>query len=183
MTQTVPDISPLMPMHQDPLLVWYVQTLMWRHCNDTLWDITRLVPHRVRCQQTLYSSPGELQGVLGEFKVYILPLSLHCCMWYHDILGRVITTPDCIGLNSYLTHWSRVTHKCDSNLAIIGSDNALSPGRRRAITRTNARILFIGPLGTNFTEILIEIHTFSFKEMWFKRSQQNGGHFVSVSMC
>ena len=25
-TQTVPDISPLMPMHQDPLLVW------WRYC-------------------------------------------------------------------------------------------------------------------------------------------------------
>ena len=23
-TQTVPDISPLMPMHQDPLLVWYI---------------------------------------------------------------------------------------------------------------------------------------------------------------
>ena len=24
MTQTVPDISPLMPMHQDPLLVWHM---------------------------------------------------------------------------------------------------------------------------------------------------------------
>ena len=23
-TQTVPDISPLMPMHQDPLLVWHM---------------------------------------------------------------------------------------------------------------------------------------------------------------
>ena len=25
MTQTVPDISPLMPMHQDPLLVYYMK--------------------------------------------------------------------------------------------------------------------------------------------------------------
>ena len=27
MTQTVPDISPLMPMHQDPLLVYLFQTI------------------------------------------------------------------------------------------------------------------------------------------------------------
>ena len=32
-------------------------------------------------------------------------------------------------------------------------------GRRQAIIWTNA-ILLIGPLETNFTEILIEIHTF-----------------------
>ena len=29
MTQTVPDISPLMPMHQDPLLVYYVIANRW----------------------------------------------------------------------------------------------------------------------------------------------------------
>ena len=34
---------------------------------------------------------------------------------------------------SLLTHWSRVTHICVGNLAIIGSDNGLSPGRRQAI--------------------------------------------------
>ena len=41
-----------------------------------------------------------------------------------------------------------------SNLAIVGSDNGLSPGRRQAIIWTNAGILLIGPLGTNFREIL-----------------------------
>ena len=55
-----------------------------------------------------------------------------------------------------LTHWGRVTHICVSNLAIIGSDNGLSPGRRQAIIWTNAGILSIGPLGTNFSEILIQ---------------------------
>ena len=40
-------------------------------------------------------------------------------------------------------------------LIIIGSDNGLSPGRRQAIIWTNAGILLIGPLGTNFIEILI----------------------------
>ena len=53
---------------------------------------------------------------------------------------------------------------------MIGSDNGLSPARRHAIIWTNAGILLIGPLGTNFIDILIEIHTFSFKKMQLKMS-------------
>ena len=56
-----------------------------------------------------------------------------------------------------LTHSGRVTHICVNELTIIGSDNGLSPSRRQAITLTNDGILLIGPLGTNFSEILIEI--------------------------
>ena len=52
-----------------------------------------------------------------------------------------------------------------SKLAIIGWDNGLSPGRRQAIIWINAGILLIGPLGTNFIEILIEILTFSLKKI------------------
>ena len=69
-----------------------------------------------------------------------------------------------------LTHWRRVTHICVSKLTIIGSDNGLSPNRRQAIIWTNAGILLIGPLGTNFNEISIEIHKFSFKKIHFKMS-------------
>ena len=68
-----------------------------------------------------------------------------------------------------LTHWCRVTI-CVVELAIIGSDNGLSPGRRQAIIWTNAGILLIGPLGTNFSEILIKILLFSFKKMRLKVS-------------
>ena len=57
-----------------------------------------------------------------------------------------------------------MTHKCISKLTIIGSDNGLSSGRRQAIIWTNARILLIGALGTNNSEIVIEIYTFSFKK-------------------
>ena len=60
-----------------------------------------------------------------------------------------------------LTHWGRVTHICVGKLTIIGSDNGLSPERRQAIIWTNGGILLIGPLGTNFSEMLTEIHTFS----------------------
>ena len=69
-----------------------------------------------------------------------------------------------------LTHWGRVTHICVSKLTIIGSDNGLSPGRRQAIIWTNAGILLIGSLGTNFNEISIEIHKFSFKKIHLKMS-------------
>ena len=67
-------------------------------------------------------------------------------------------------------HLSRVTHICVGNLTVIGSDNGLSPGRRQAIIWTNAGILLFGPLETNIGWILIEIHTFSFKEMHLKIS-------------
>ena len=41
----------------------------------------------------------------------------------------------------------------------------MSPGRRQAIILTNAGLLLIGPLGTNFSDNLIEIITFSFMKM------------------
>ena len=69
-----------------------------------------------------------------------------------------------------LTHWGRVTHICVSKLTSIGSDNGLSPGRRQAIIWTNAEILLIEPLGTNFSEILIGIETLSFKKLHLKMS-------------
>ena len=73
-------------------------------------------------------------------------------------------------IRSILTHWGRETYICVGKLAIIGSDNGLSPERRQAIIWTNAGILLIGPFGTNFSEILIEIRTFSFKKMHLKMS-------------
>ena len=69
-----------------------------------------------------------------------------------------------------LTHWGRATHICVSKFTITASDNGLSPGRRQAIIWHNAGILSNRPLGTNFSEILIEILTFSFKKMRLKVS-------------
>ena len=69
-----------------------------------------------------------------------------------------------------------MAYTCVSKLVIIGSDNGLSPGRYQAIIRTNAGMLLIGPLGTNFSEIFIQ-------ENAFKMSSEIGGHFVLASMC
>ena len=92
----------------------------------------------------------------------------------------------------FFTHWGRVTHICVSKLTIIGWENGLSPDRHQAIISTNDGVFFffffavkdrvltpflvidgvllIRTLGTNFTEILIEIHTFSFNKMHLKMS-------------
>ena len=71
-------------------------------------------------------------------------------------------------LTVQLTHWGRVMHICVSKLAITGSDNGLSPGRRQAVIWTNVDILLIGLLGTKSIEILIEIDAFSLKKMRLK---------------
>ena len=55
------------------------------------------------------------------------------------------------------------------NRVSTGSGNGLSPLQRQAITWTNAS-LSIGLLGTNFSEILIGILSFSFKKMHLKLS-------------
>ena len=70
----------------------------------------------------------------------------------------------------YLTHWGWVTHICASKLTIIGSDNGLLPGQHQAIIWTNAGIFLIGPLRTNFSEMLIKIYIFWFKKMHLKMS-------------
>ena len=85
------------------------------------------------------------------------------CTLFHTFVYFVVVLDQ-------LTHWGQVTHICVSKLIIIGSDNGLSPERRQAIIWTIAGILLIGTLGTNFSQILSEIQTFSFKKMLLKMS-------------
>ena len=91
---------------------------------------------------------------------------------HHDISILVFITVFLNVLLPLLTLilWGRVTYICVGNLTIIGSDNGLSPGRCQAIIWTNVGLLLIGPLGTNFSEMLIEILTLSFKKMRLKLS-------------
>ena len=81
----------------------------------------------------------------------------------------------------YLTHWGRMTHICVSKLTNIGSDYGLSPGRHQAIFWTDAGILLIGPLGTNFNEMLIEIHAFSFTKIHLKMLSGKWQPFCIIS--
>ena len=80
----------------------------------------------------------------------------------------------------YLTHWGQVTHIGVNKLTITGSDNGLSPDRRQAIIWTNAGILLIRTLGTNFSEIESEIDAFLSKEMHLKMSSGKWRPFCLV---
>ena len=114
--------------------------------------------------------------ILNFYKISIMSLSTICVMW---VDGHTYGCPADISIwltcarhivKFSLTHWGRVMHKYVSKLNIFGSNNGMPPGRHEAIILTNAGILLTGPLGTNFSEILIKIHTFSFKKMHLKTS-------------
>ena len=97
-----------------------------------------------------------------------MPVRWQAIIWSNDgLIQWCIYESLCL---SELTHWGRVTHICVGILTSTGSNNGLSPGRRQAIIRTNAGILLIQHLGTNFSEILIRIQAFSFKKMHLKMS-------------
>ena len=73
---------------------------------------------------------------------------------------------------------------CVSKLTTTESDNGLSPGRRQAIIWTYAGILLIGPLGTNFSEILIiNIYTFSFNKNVFENVVCEMAAILSRPQC
>ena len=81
----------------------------------------------------------------------------------------------------YFTVLDRIITVLDYSWAI--PVNGLLPGWRQAIIRTNGGIMLIQTLGTNFSEIFNEIHSFSLKKCIWKCNLWNGSHFVSTSMC
>ena len=99
-------------------------------------------------------------------KMYLIKKT-HLTFWYNLLM---ILLAAILLIKKQLTHWGRVTLICVSKQTIICPDNGLSPGRRQSIIWTNAGVLFIGPLGTNFSEISIEIITFPFTKMLLKVS-------------
>ena len=92
------------------------------------------------------------------------------CYTIYQSSSQICTQTVLLHYVKSLSQWGRVMHICFSKVIIIGSDNGLWPGRCQAIIWTNAWILLIGLLGTNFSEILIETDRFSFKKMHLKMS-------------
>ena len=133
-------------------IVSYCCVIIWLFCVAK-----SLLKGKCDIDELSINTTGSCQNICVE-KFFRIATVLFQCIWM-----RKVTTV-------YLTHWGRVTHICVSKLTIIGSDNGLSPDRRQAIIWTNTGISLIGPLGTNFSEILIEILTLSFKKMRLKVS-------------
>ena len=124
------------------------------------------------CKTSLYQSSAYLILIKDHFMTENLIDSIEVNGVTDAMAPTLHQNPstDHVVSHLYLTHWGRVTHICVGKLTISGSDNGLSPGRRQAIIWTNAGILLIGPIGTDFSEILTEIYTFSFRKMHLKMS-------------
>ena len=126
----------------------------WMICCSMILPVTDWMAH---------SQPGHWLRLHTHAAQYVWPQGITSIgVWDEEDWENVKSV--------HLTHWGRVTHVCVRKLTSIGSDNGLSPSRRQAIIWTNAGILSIGPLGTNFSEISIEIQIFSFKKMHLKMS-------------
>ena len=120
-------------------------------------------------------------NVLSNISCYFDISWPFCIRQKSDIYGML-----CMSLSDQikLIHSGRMTNICVNKVTIIGSDNGLPPDQRQAIIWTDAGILLIWPLGTNFSEILTGIPTFSFTKMHLKMSSGKcQPYFFSASMC
>ena len=115
--------------------------------------------------------------MLSEFNWLKIQVTFCSCVYKSQLcfgwcLGSEYASGCWASIMSLCFHWGLMTHICISKLTTIGSgsDNGVSPCRRQATIWTNVGILLIGPLGTNFSEIVIEMCTFSFRKMHLKMS-------------
>ena len=113
---------------------------------------------------------------IAAMKLEIVPILLHVEININAIVLLIAFTRFarwiiCSTSIFWLLNW----HSCKNSFSesctpYICVGNPAIIGRRQTIIWTNAGILFIGHLGTNFSEILIEIHAFSFTKMPLKPS-------------
>ena len=140
---------------------FHMHFLEWDYCLhfDSNFVLFRIIPQH----------PPEL--MMTPFAdAYMRQQASMCQVYkYQDVLWQFQCNL-CARYLISLTYWGRVTHICVDKRTIIDSENGLVPSRRQAIICTNAGILLIRTLGTNFSEILIQIHTFSNKKMHLKMS-------------
>ena len=152
------------------------QVELWHGMHSRLWIYSQIA----KFMGPTWDPPGSCRLQMGPMLVPWTLLSfsqigpthrgtfLYYTIYDDDSIFTSGDRPFCINVKH--THIRLVMHICVRNLTIIGSDNGLSPGRRQGIIRINRGILLIWPLGTYFSEILIDIQTFSFTKMYLKMS-------------
>ena len=133
---------------------WYIRiNRPLKRYNLLVPDINTILTHLMETSSTLDGVWTDIQkkipNVMAELLRWHMTLTWH---WNEVVLSvkRQCQPPTCCLL------------KCQSSQQ--------NKTRRQAIIWTNAGILLIGSSGTNFSEILSEINTCSFKEMYLKTS-------------
>ena len=144
-------------LHSSSLLV---------HCNATCFNIQMAIYmyRKYHCEEIRLSYLHNGIANTNNISDLLVPVSLY---WNSPLAWPFDRSQDCT-ISLILTHWGWVTHICVSQLITVVSDNGLSPYRRQAFIWINDGILLFGPVGRNFSEILIAIYTFPFKKMHLK---------------
>ena len=106
--------------------------------------------------------------------------------YFHGIQITSQKHPKYTSFGTWLNHiYAEWRVYASVNKAMSGSNNGLSPVRKEAIVWTSpgllSNLLFVGPLETNVSEIVIGIQIFSRNKIDLTRLQY-GGHFVFASM-
>ena len=120
-----------------------------------------MIAHKVEKGQPIWQKRGIYVRAIGSQRFLMV-----CFLWKN--LKSISVYFEKIFFNDFYVNSLRLSDAYI--LTIIGSDNGLAPGWRQTIIWTNDGILLIGPLGTNFSEILIGIQTISFKKKHLKMS-------------
>ena len=133
----------------------------WKHCQP-YWPFVRWItrspvnsPHKGQWRGALmflWTAPW-INGWVNNREAG----DLRCYRAHFDVIVMkyliVKAVPGVHLLNS-------LSHICVSKLTIIGSDNGLWTGRRKAVIWTSAAILLIRPQGTHFNEFLCKLESF-----------------------
>ena len=153
----------------------YIKSLSLALCEGNA-PVTSGLPSQRDSNVECISISSRNHAFLKNVRHYILfSINLMQIVWHFPTWADIWDSlAFFINMDTVRQHWGRVMHIiCVSKQIIIGSDNGLSSGRRQAIIWTNAGILLIWTIRTNFSEILSEIRTFSLKKMHLKVSSGN----------
>ena len=150
--------------HTEHRMIWYICNNHWRH----IFRITGPL-----CSWVKNHEAGDLRCHRGHYGGWSPWLYFRVCIFGFCMSfpfteeGAVALSPSMamtvsvlcrrLSFNSLRPNDAYMRRK----MTRISSDNGLAPEQRQAIIWTNTEILLIGPLGTNFSKISIEIQTFS----------------------
>ena len=125
--------------------IGYGHVLLW--LLDISWSIWQKTSEQMSVLKTQFSNYQ---------KTFQFKRSVNCHMYITKVYILLKLKMIVLCICKSQTHLKSL-RLSDAKLTIIGSDNGLSPGQGQAIIWTNAGILLIGPLGTNFSEISIKV--------------------------
>ena len=119
---------------------------------------------------------SDIRKSFSDIRNYFLISENATIFWYQKLFSDIRS----YFLISEIIFWYQKMPRFSDirNYVLISENNfwyqkiefLISPDRRQAIIWSNAGLLLIGLLGTNFSEILIEILTFLFQKMRLKMS-------------